>query len=237
MALSTMQEILILLEDENQLPLYRINRWGRPARGVLSKLKNLDYVAKIKIGDEDWYKITQKGEQYFDNTLAPLKENIKWDQKWRLVMFDIPESKRSSRDKLRRALSALGMGILQASVWISPSDIKEDVEAIGHKLKLEKSIKFFEVSSTASLNQQIIDKAWNLPEINLSLEHFIKDAERSLKNMGKGNGDRYNSKKLIFEYALILKKDPKLPLEFVEKDELRKRARDTYLKLRKRATA
>lgn len=228
-----MQEILVLLEDENQLPVYRINRWGRPARGVLSKLKNLKLAEKIKIGDEDWYKITLKGEQYFDEILSPLKENFKWDHKWRLVMFDIPESQRSKRDKLRRALSAIGMGILQASVWISPNDIRQDIEEISLKLKLENAIKFFEVSSTPSLNQQIIDKAWNLPDINLSLEHFIKDAQRALKNMGKGNGDRYNSKKLIFEYATILKKDPKLPLEFVEKDELRKRARETYLKLRK----
>lgn len=233
MTLSIMQEILVLLEDENQLPVYRINRWGRPARGVLSKLKNLKLAEKIKIGDEDWYKITDKGEQYFDEILSPLKENIKWDQKWRLVMFDIPESQRSTRDKLRRALSALGMGILQASVWISPTDIRQDIEDLKLKLKLENAIKFFEVSSTPSLNQQIIDKAWNLPDINLSLEHFILDAERALKNMGRGNGDRYNSKKLIFEYATILKKDPKLPLEFVEKDELRKRAREVYLKLRK----
>ena len=228
-----MQEILVLLEDENQLPIYRINRWGRPARGVLSKLKNLGLAVKIKIGDEDWYKITDKGEHYFDEILIPLKENTKWDQKWRLVMFDIPESQRSVRDKLRRALNSLGMGILQASVWISPSDIKKDIEEISQKLKLENAIKFFEVSSTPSLNQQIINKAWNLPDINLSLEHFILNAQRALKNMGKGNGDRYNSKKLIFEYAMILKKDPKLPLEFVEKDEIRKRARDIYLKLRK----
>lgn len=228
-----MQEILVLLEDENQLPVYRINRWGKSARGALSKLKNLSYAIKIKVGDEDWYKITSKGEQYFDETLALLKENNNWDKKWRLVMFDIPESKRNIRDKLRRSLNALGMGILQASVWISPNDIRVDVEKISQKLKLENAIKFFEVSATPSLNQQIIDKSWNLPEINLFLEHFIRDAQRAMKNMGKGNGDRYNSKKLIFEYAQILKKDPKLPLEFVQKDELRKRARETYLQLRK----
>lgn len=232
MPLSTMQEILVLLEDEQQVPMYRLNRWGRPARGSLAKMKSLGYVTKIKVGEEDYYKITEKGESFFDATLVPLKENKQWDYKWRLVMFDIPETHRSDRDKLRRALTEIGLGILQASVWISSVDIKKDIDRIAKKLGLENSIKFFEVTSQAALNQQIIDKAWNLPEINLSLERFIKEAERSLKSMGRGNGDRYNAKKLIFEYALILKKDPKLPLEFVERDELRKRARETYLKLR-----
>lgn len=233
MSLSTMQEILVLLEEETQVPMYRLNRWGRPARGALAKMKNLGYVCKVKIGDEDWYKITDKGEQFFDDNLISLKDNTKWDQKWRLVMFDIPETERSNRDRLRRALTSIGLGILQASVWISPSDIKEEIDNITTRLKLGNAIKFFEVTSTPSLNQQIIDKAWNLPEINLSLERFIKESERAMKNMGKGNGDRYNAKKLIFEYALILKKDPKLPLEFVEKDELRKKAREVYLRLRR----
>ena len=229
-----MQEILVLLEDEKQVPMYRLNRWGRPARGALAKMKSLGYVTKIKDGDEDFYKITEKGEAFFDKSLAPLKDNAKWDMKWRLVMFDIPETERGNRDKLRRALTDIGLGILQASVWISSIDIKTDIDKITKNLNLGSSIKFFEVTSTPSLNRQIINKAWNLPEINLSLERFIKESERALKGMGKGNGDRYNAKKLIFEYATILKKDPKLPLEFVEQDELRKSARETYLKLRKR---
>jgi DNA-binding transcriptional regulator PaaX len=80
-----------------------------------------------------------------------------------------------------------------------------------------------------------MDKAWNIPEIIDDLAKFIKDAEWSLKAMGKGNGDRYNAKKLIFEYATIIKKGPLLPEEFLEKSEVRKAAHEIYLKLRKYA--
>ena len=69
MSLSTMQEILILLEDENKVPLFRLNRWGKPAHGALSKLKNMGLAKKEKVGDETYYAITSKGEEYFDNTL------------------------------------------------------------------------------------------------------------------------------------------------------------------------
>ncbi len=232
MSLSTMQEILILLEDEKIVPLYRLNRWGRPARGALAKLKSLDWVKKEKNENEILYKITEKGERYFDETLSILKEKDAWDNKWRLVIFDIPESNRALRDKLRRSLSGLGMGILQGSVWISTHDIKDQIAQIIEKLNLTKNLRYFEVTSTTGLNRQIIEKAWNLPEINLSLERFIKESERALKTMGKGNGDRFKAKALIFDYALILKKDPKLPKEFTLQNKIRKDAYEIYLKLR-----
>lgn len=233
MSLSTMQEILILLEDEKKVPLFRLNRWGRPAQGALSKLKNMGFTKKEIVGDETYYTITEKGEDYFDSTLKFLKQSKKWDDKWRLVMFNIPETQRATRDKLRRALDGLGLGILQPSVWISPYDIKNDVEAISKKYKLAKHLKFFEVTAGEVLNSQILEKSWNLPEINILLERFIKEAEWIIKKMGKGNGDRFNAKKLIFEYALIIKKDPHLPMKFIEKNELRKKAHEIYLNLRK----
>lgn len=232
MSLSPMQEILILLEDEKSVPIFRINRWGKPARGALAKLVSLGWAVKEKKENEIYYKITDKGEKYFDETLNVLKEKDRWDHKWRLVIFDIPETNRSVRDKLRRSLSSLGLGILQGSVWISTIDIQKQVDAISKKYNLQNNIKYFEVVSNAGLNKQIIEKAWNLPEINNNLEKFIKEGERALKNMGKGSGDRFKAKSLIFDYALIMKKDPKLPAEFILQNDLRKSARDTYLRLR-----
>lgn len=230
--LSPMQEIFILLEDEKEVPFFRLNRWGRPARGVLAKLKNLGWVEKIKRGQENYYRITQKGEDYADEILSNLKIKKSWDGKWRLVMFEIPEKQRTVRDKLRRALNDLGLGILQSSVWISPQDVKQKIDLISQKLKLGNQLKYFEVDGTPGLNQQIISKSWDLAGTSDELDNFIREAERSLKVMGKGNGDRFNAKKLIFNYALIMKKDPKLPLEFVEKNETRKKALDIYQKLR-----
>lgn len=235
MSLSTMQEIFILLEDEKEVPFFRLTRWGRPARGSLAKLKILGWIEKINKSDGVYYQITKKGEEYLDEVLTALKTKGSWDKKWRLVIFDIPETKRATRDKLRRALIALGMGLLQSSVWISPQDIKNDIEIVEKRLKLGAQIKFFEVSATAQLNNQIIEKSWNIPAVNVALEKFIKEANWALKAMGKGNGDHFNAKKLIFDYALILKKGPILPMEFIQQNDIRKQAHEIYLKLRRYA--
>jgi len=233
MALTPLQEIFVLLEDEKSVPFFRLNRWGRKTRGVLAKLKKYGWTEKIAADNDIYYKITPKGEKAVDKFLKPLKTTGKWDGRWRLVTFDIPESQRDIRDKLRRALSNLGMGILQASVWISPNDIREEVLEIAKRLNLGAGLKFFEVTRNSSLDKTIIVKSWNLPELEDNYKLFILKSERILKSIERDPNVRFTSKKLIFEYALILQKDPILPWEFREKDDLRKRAHEVYQTLRK----
>ena len=227
-----MEEIFILLEDEKQVPLYRINRWGNVAKGALSKLIKFGWVKKISHHLETVYQITPKGEKEIDRTLSSLKEKDKWDGRWRLVIFDIPETQRDVRDRLRRALKRLGMGILQASVWITPNDIKNEVQEIETKLGLESKLKYFEISRNNNLDQKIITKSWDLNELTDQYRKFNFIAERILKTIAKDPNPRFTAKKLIFEYALILKKDPILVAEFRKQDELRHQAQILYQKLR-----
>lgn len=232
MSLTPLQEVFILLEDEKKVPLYRINRWGKQARGVLSKLKSYGWAEKKEIGGEVHYVITPKGEKEFDRVLKNLRETGKWDGRWRLVIFNVPEKQRDLRDRIRRALNRLGLGILQPSVWISPKDIKNEVENIRQRLHLENSLKFFEVSRNNSLDKTIIDKSWKLADIEDDYQKFNFNAQRILKVIDKDPNPRFSAKKYIFQYALILQKDPILPWEFRTNDALRKKAHELYLELR-----
>lgn len=228
-----MQEILILLEDEKKVPLFRLNRWGRKARGVLAKLKNLNLAEKVKEGEEIYYQITKRGEKEFDKILGSLKATGSWDGRWRLVIFDIPETKRDVRDRLRKYLEKLGMGILQASVWISPNDIQKEIEEISKKLKISDSLRYFVITRNPNLDKAIIDKSWRMPEISDAYRKFNLEVKCFLKTVEKVANPRFSIKKFIFEYALILQKDPILPWEFRDKDELRREAHENYLDLRK----
>jgi len=232
MSITPMYEIFILLEDEKQVPLYRINRWGRQARGVLARLKKLGWVKKLVQDNEIYYSITPRGEKAIDEYLKPLKSMGKWDGRWRLVIFDVPESKRGLRDRLRRELTKLGLGRLQASVWISPNDIEKDIEKLSEKFNLQGEIKFFEVSQNSNLDKTIIEKSWNLPDLYDDYKKFNFQSSRILSSIDSDPNQRFTAKKLIFEYALILQKDPILPWEYRQKDELRKTAHELYLRLR-----
>lgn len=54
----------------------------------------------------------------------------KWDRRWRLISFDIPENKRQARDAVRRLIKQLGFYKLQASLWVYPHDCSTQVKAI-----------------------------------------------------------------------------------------------------------
>lgn len=43
-----------------------------------------------------------------------------WDGKWRLIVFDVPESKRNIRDYFRSLLKRLGFAEFQRSMWLCP---------------------------------------------------------------------------------------------------------------------
>ncbi len=56
----------------------------------------------------------------FLGTVTTFIKPKKWDEKWRIVIFDIPESDRIFRDILRKHLYTLEFKQLQQSVFVSP---------------------------------------------------------------------------------------------------------------------
>lgn len=91
-------------------------------------------------GTELKIKITAKGVEKmkrfdFDN-LKLSKSNL-WDQKWRIVIFDIPEKKKYARDVLRNKLVELGFYKLQNSVWTCPWDCIDEIVFIRKFLEIE----------------------------------------------------------------------------------------------------
>ena len=57
-----------------------------------------------------------------------IKKPPKWDGKWRLVTFDIPEHLKAARDTLRSRLRQIGMIELQKSVFIHPYPCDDEVD-------------------------------------------------------------------------------------------------------------
>ncbi len=68
--------------------------------------------------------LTKKGK--LKALLAKIQQNerkLPWDGKWRLVIFDIPETSRKIRNELRRILIQQNFLPIQKSVFISPFEI------------------------------------------------------------------------------------------------------------------
>lgn len=54
----------------------------------------------------------------------------KWDGKWRILLFDIPEKFKIKREAFRGKLKELGFYQLQKSVWVHPYNCEAEVELL-----------------------------------------------------------------------------------------------------------
>ncbi|KKR45288.1 MAG: CRISPR-associated endonuclease Cas2 [Candidatus Zambryskibacteria bacterium RIFCSPLOWO2_12_FULL_39_45] len=68
----------------------------------------------------------------------------KWDKKWRIVMFDIPEKLKKIRDTLRYQLKRLGFMELQRSVFVFPFECKNELEYIIEFYNIKKHVRLVE---------------------------------------------------------------------------------------------
>lgn len=71
----------------------------------------------------------------------------RWDQKWRVLIFDIPEYRKKERDKIRRLLSSIGFERLQDSVWVYPYDCEDLIILLKADLHIGKDLLYLIVDS------------------------------------------------------------------------------------------
>lgn len=90
--------------------------------------------------------LTKKGMKYAEGLEAGNRfyasKPRKWDYKWRILMFDIWERRRSVRNRLRGILQENGFVKIQNSVWIYPYPCEDLLIFLRTVLKLGPSIRY-----------------------------------------------------------------------------------------------
>lgn len=84
----------------------------------------------------------------------------KWDGKWRMIIFDIPEVAKKHRNQLRGLLLRHGFVKLQISVYISPYPLHQDAVAYLQESKLIKHIRIAKIEKMD--NDTDLKKHFNL---------------------------------------------------------------------------
>ena len=105
------------------------------SRVILHRLRQKNLIEK----KNNQFKLTSLGVKYFNKLLKinDKKESKRWDGKWRIVMFDIPEKIKNERYWLRFKLFELGYKTLQKSVFIGKYPLTEEL----YKRILVKKLK------------------------------------------------------------------------------------------------
>ncbi len=70
----------------------------------------------------------------------------RWDGKWRIVLFDIPERYKKAREALRSKLRELKFIQFQKSAWVLPHPCKHEIEFIVEVFEIRSHVQYLEVS-------------------------------------------------------------------------------------------
>jgi DNA-binding transcriptional regulator PaaX len=123
---------------------------SRSARSLIEK----GFIIRDKNG---FLSLTKTGEvqlRLLDNNDYKINPPKKWDEKWRVLIFDIPEKRKKVREQIRNILTRMGMVRLQDSVWVHPYDCEDIVNLLKTDLYVGKALLYLVVES--------IENDWSL---------------------------------------------------------------------------
>ncbi|MDO8552298.1 MAG: CRISPR-associated endonuclease Cas2 [bacterium] len=121
------------------------------ARTASSRLAIKGYVRFILKNGKKWIEITDAGRRALllehEKARLDVIQGKRWDKRYRLVMFDIPQKRKNTRDSVRRLLRECGFLRLQDSVWVFPYDCEELIVLIKSDMRLGKDLLYVIVDS------------------------------------------------------------------------------------------
>ncbi|MEK6809060.1 MAG: hypothetical protein AABY40_00130 [Nanoarchaeota archaeon] len=122
--------------------------------GVLPKFRQKEYVSStasklVRRGlmrfVDGHYEMTHLGEKILtlwriDN--YKFNKPKRWDRKWRMIIFDIPEKKKKTRKQISGLFGQAGMYRLQDSVWIFPYDCEDIIGLLKTEFRVGKDVLY-----------------------------------------------------------------------------------------------
>lgn len=100
------------------------------------------------------YTLTPAGAYRLQETMIDeleISKPRKWDQRWRLVAFDVPNTHSHSRQKFVNQLQKLNFIMLQKSLWVHPFPCFETVEQLAGHYNVMRHCTLMEVSKIDEL--------------------------------------------------------------------------------------
>lgn len=187
---------------------------------AVQRLVRTGYLSREGRGRKANYRITDKGEERVRKQISKyLLEQVSWDGKWRMVIFDIEESHRVVRDRLRRFLRSVGFGYLQRSIWISPFPAREILGEFLEESGLADVALVVEADYVAGWeNKELASRVWGLSDLSKRYSRFAQECEKA----------KEITEKLQKKFERLVVGDPFLPFELLPENWDRERAFRAY---------
>lgn len=207
-------------------------------KAAIYRMRHQKIVVSLKKNGKTYYTLTQEGfnkmTEGMRRTFTEFEES-KWDKKWRVLIYSIPEKERQVRDQFRKEITWMGFGQVTPGTWITPHNLFDPILRLIKQYTIENYVQMFEAEHVGLANTaHLVSQAWDLVSTNNKFKDFITEFKPRLQTF-KEEGDRWKAEIifaerviLVHEYRKFLHIDPQLPLELFPNGWLGEEARQLF---------
>jgi DNA-binding transcriptional regulator PaaX len=125
----------------------------------LKGLREAGLIEQFPSSQSEYARLTKEGRKKanslkLDNNTSLV--NTSWDGFWRIILLDLPESRKSERESLRYLLKKAGFVCLKNSAWISPFPYEHLFKNIKKDLGLTTEMMIIVTSSIDEESQKVL---------------------------------------------------------------------------------
>jgi hypothetical protein len=127
-------------------------------RNLVEIIQELDGKIKVKLTNNGKERIRE-----FSLETLSIKKPLKWDKKWRILIFDIPSKPKifnQAREALRSKIKELGFFQMQKSTWIFPYECEDEILLIAELYHVQKYIEI--ITAERILHGEVMKRRFKL---------------------------------------------------------------------------
>jgi DNA-binding transcriptional regulator PaaX len=130
----------------------------------LKGLREAGLIEQITSPQNEYARLTKEGKKKahsleLDNDTGLV--NTSWDGFWRIILLDLPESRKAERESLRYLLKKAGFVCLKNSAWISPYPFEHLFTNIKKDLGLSTEMVIITTNNIDDISKDIFFKSFN----------------------------------------------------------------------------
>jgi phenylacetic acid degradation operon negative regulatory protein len=176
---------------------------------LIRKMQQDGFIIKKRRYTNLEIEITEIGKKRIASLFPIYRTQRHWDGYLYLISYDIPESRRASRDLLRRYLIKIGCALLQESLWITPYSPRMLINDFMEAHYIQGTVLLSKLGRNGAIGEEelkeMLERIYNLRELNIRYSQFLLHVRRK--------------KCIKFSYAVefqrIVSDDPQLPFELL----------------------
>jgi phenylacetic acid degradation operon negative regulatory protein len=148
-------------------------------RVTMSRLKKEGWFSTHKEGRQTVYRLSDDMTEVLNRGRQRIfrRRASSWTGRWTMVIYQVPESERTTRDQLRKQLAWLGFGQMSPSTWLSPHDLRQEAKDLALRYECARVDSFWCGSVDVPGARMLARRCWDLEALGRDYQLFLRSYE------------------------------------------------------------